>query len=229
MFTSHEILRTIFKMYPGMFAKTEIHGCYPLPQGPKIIAANHTVASDALHIPLAIDEELCFLVQANLFEVPILGPLLKLDGHIPVKPSKRGSCDALTEACQALADGKSLFIFPEGRLVPPGTRVRARSGVMRLALQSGAPIIPLGIYVPPQNVLTMSTHWLGQKRTGLWQITGTCHMKFGTPWKPLIYGTESNNIHALTEQLMADIYSLVAETEKELSCASPTSLNPILP
>ena len=228
MFTSNEILRTILKTYPGMIANTEIQGCYPLPQGPKIIAANHTVASDALHIPLAIDEKLCFLLQANLFQLPILGPLLKLDGHIPVKPSNRGSGDALTEASHALAEGKSLFIFPEGRLVPPGSRVRARSGVIRLALQTGAPIIPLGMYVPPQNVLTMSTHWLGQKRTGLWQFTGTCHMKFGTPWRPSLERSASTNIHVQTEQLMNDIYSLVAELQKELTCASHTSLNLIL-
>src|SRR5215510_3945155 len=106
--TSNEILRTILRAYPGWFVKAEVHGCFPLPSGPKIIAANHTLASDALHIPLAINEKLCFLLQANLFQLPILGQLLKLDGHIPVK-SGNGRCDdILADAHHALAEGRSI-------------------------------------------------------------------------------------------------------------------------
>lgn len=61
MFTPDEVLRTILKTYTGIFAEAEIHGHFPLPQGSKIIAANHTHASDALQIPLVLDERVYFL------------------------------------------------------------------------------------------------------------------------------------------------------------------------
>jgi hypothetical protein len=52
---------------------------------------------------------------------------------------------------------------------------------------------------------------------------------FGAPWKLSTAHAEPINIHTLTEELMDNIYSLVSETQKELTCVSHTSLNPILP
>ena len=218
----------ILKTYAGVFAKAKVHGNFPLPNGPKIIAVNHTLASDALHIPLVVEDQTSFLLQASLFQLPWVGPLLKLDGHIPVRQDGTRPGEVLHSACRALAEGKTLVIFPEGRLVRPGERVRARSGVMRIALQSGVPIIPLGIYTAPENILEFTMHWLGQKRTGLWQISGRCHLNFGTPWKPSPAWNASTSLQEQTDELMNDIYALVAEMQKELRCVSPTSLNPIL-
>lgn len=229
MFTPDEVLRTILKTYTGIFAKAEIHGSFPLPQGPKIIAANHTLASDALQIPLVLDEKVYFLIQANLFQIPLAGSLLKQSGQIPVPCENARSTAVLEQACHALAEGKTLCIFPEGQLVPPGKRIRARTGIMHIARRTGVPIIPLGIYVPPQNMLKVNTSWLGQKRTGLWQISGKCHLNFGAPRKLFATKSDPTNIRVMTEELMKDIYSLVSETEKELTCVSHTSLNPILP
>ena len=228
MFTPDETLKLILKTYTSLFSTVKIHGWFPLSDGPKIIAANHTLASDAFHLPLILAETPCFLLQANLFNLPILGRLLKLAGQIPVKTNNPPYRDSLTSAQTALNGGRTLVIFPEGELVPPGKRIHAKTGTVRLALKTGVPIVPLGIYVSPQNTLELTIMRRGHKHTGLWQTSGTCHFNFGPPWRPLSTQIEPANFHDLTKDLMENIYSLVSEIKKEsISCASHTSLNPI--
>jgi len=228
MFTPDKTLKLILKTYTSLFSTVEIHGRFPLLDGPKIIAANHTLASDPFHLPLILSETPCFLLQADLFNLPIIGNLLKLAGQIPVQPNNLPRWDSLTIAQHSLAQGKTIVIFPEGELVPPGKRIRARTGAVRLAIKAGVPIIPLGIYVPPENIWEMTITRRGQKHTGLWQISGNCHLNFGAPWPPSSLLTRPANFHALTSELMENIYSLVSETKKEsISCVSHTSLNPI--
>jgi len=228
MFMPDEILRCILKTYTGIFGRAEIRGHFPLPEGPKIIAANHTLASDAFHLPLVLDEKPYFLMQHDLFDIPVIGSLLKLAGQIPVKQNSTESKDSLLLAYHALRERKTIVIFPEGELVPPGKRVRAKTGVVRMALETGAPIIPLGMYVPTQNVMEWSLHRQGCKHSGMWQVSGKCHLNFGMPWKPSQINHAPEDIRALTDELMNRIYSLVAETQKETLCVSPISLNPIL-
>jgi len=218
----------ILKIYTGLFSKAEVHGCFPLPKGPKIIAANHTLASDAFHLPLILDETACFLLQNNLFDLPLIGTLLKLAGQIPAQQNSLQCRGSIISAQAALTEGKTIVIFPEGELVPPGKRIRARTGTVRLALKANVPIIPLGMYVPPQNTLELGFTSNGHKHAGLWQISGSCHLNFGAPWKPRTTQVEPTSIHALTKELMDNIYTLVSETRKDLSCVSYTSLNPIL-
>jgi len=228
MFTPDEILRTILKLHTGLFGGAAVRGHFPLPKGPKIIAANHTLASDPFHLPLVLEEKPYFMMQHNLFDLPMVGKLLKLAGQIPVKRNSTQSTECLTLAYQALSEGRTIVIFPEGELVPPGKRVRAKTGVVHMAMEAGVPIIPLGMYVAPQNMAEFSIHWQGCKRTGLWQVSGKCHLNFGTPWKPSLLKRNPANVHALTDELMDRIYLLVAEMQKETSCGSQPSLNPIL-
>ena len=227
MFTSYEILCMILKTYTGIFSKAEVHGYFPLPKGPKLIAANHTLASDAFHLPLILDETIYFLLQHDLFDLPCVGKLLKQAGQIPVHRNSLQSGDSLSGAYTALTEGKTIVIFPEGKLVPPGKRIHAKTGAVRLALKTGAPIIPLGMYVPPQNTLELGFMRKGDKHSGIWQTSGKCHLNFGTPWKLPATQIESANVHALTRDLMEKIYTLVSETQKETLCVSHTSLNPI--
>jgi 1-acyl-sn-glycerol-3-phosphate acyltransferase len=153
---------------------------------------------------------------------------LKLAGQIPVQQNSFQCRDSIARAHAALTAGKTIVIFPEGELVPPGKRIRCKTGAVRLALKADVPIIPLGMYVPSQNTLELGFTRNGHKHTGLWQISGNCYLNFGSPWKPRLSQAEPTSIHDLTRELMDNIYKLVSETRKELTCASYTSLNPIL-
>ena len=226
MFTAYEIIIRIVKIYSALFAKAVVHGCFPLPAGAKIIAANHTIVSDGLQLPLAIKEKLHFLVQADLFTLPILGRLMHRAGQIPVEQEEDKPYMAIKHASRLLRNGKTIVVFPEGRLVPPGERLPAHNGAIRLALQTGAPIIPVGMYTPPNLVTPISIQRLGKKRTGLWQTSGWCHLNFGAPWIPRSSAHNKEQIPMLTEELMNKIYTLVAETKKELACVSSALLKP---
>ena len=221
MNASYAVLKSILAAYiKACSIHRFVQGEFPLPEGPKIIAANHAYATDAFQLPFLFREPLHFVMQKSFFANPFLARMFQQAGQIEVS-GERGQ--AFQRACEILANDGTVVIFPEGRLVPPGQRCPARTGTIRMALASGAPIIPLGMHTAPENVANINLHWKGRPRSGLWQVRGTCILKFGAAWRP-----EPSNVHALTDELMNRIYSLVNEIRKELPCASPTLPNPIL-
>ena len=217
----------IAKAYQKMFGlKYEVKGLESLPAGPKIIAINHTNVTDAVFLPLIFAKMPRFIVQGDLFQIPILGNILKETGQIPVDPEDRQK--AFDQAREWLRQGETILIFPEGQLVPFGERVKAWTGAVRLSLATGAPIILLGIYADPQNVTALMIKRNGQARKGLYQFRGSCHLHFSAAWQPDPSKRKPFQIHAQTDELMDRIYSLVAEAQKESPCVSHTLLSPIL-
>lgn len=202
-----------------------VKGLETLPAGPKIIAINHTNVTDIAFLPLTFSGIPRFVVQGDLFQVPLLGQILKGTDQIPVDTKDRHK--AFEQARKSLQQGETIVIFPEGKLVPFGERVRAWTGTVRLSLATGAPIIPLGIYADPQNVAALKIYRSGQTRKGHYQFKGDCHLHFGAVWQPDPSKQKPVQIHAQTDELMDKIYSLVAEAQKESQCVSPTLLNPI--
>jgi len=228
MLTPDQIFRTGLKSYSVLFNRTcEVSGHYPLPPGPKIIAINHTVGCDPLQLALVLDEKPHFLLQDGLFTIPFIGWLLKETGQIPVYRGTERAKEAMEQACSLLREGKTIAIFPEGKDVPAGQRIAAKTGVVRMALETGVPIIPLGLYAPPQHLTPLRFQWQGSERSGAWQFSGKSYMRFGAVWKP----NTQFDIREQTNTLMDRIYSLVAEAERierESLCGSHTLLNPIL-
>ena len=120
-----------------------------LPQtGGVIIAANHISNVD----PLALGQFVAysgrwprFLAKDTLFRGRLVGRLLTAAGQIPVERSSRPS-DALRAAREAIDAGRAVVIYPEGTItLDPGLwPMRAKTGVVRLALETSCPIIPVG-------------------------------------------------------------------------------------
>ncbi|MFJ5306984.1 lysophospholipid acyltransferase family protein [Streptomyces sp. NPDC088350] len=117
-----------------------------------IVAPNHTALADpglvlaALH---RLGTEPVVLATAGLWRIPFLGRRLTREGHIPVHRGSRSAAAALDLAAEALAAGRVVVIYPEGGL--PRRRDSAdhepgvfRTGLARLALATGAPVVPLG-------------------------------------------------------------------------------------
>ena len=224
MFSPDQIYRYILKSYFKLLNRTyDIKRHTSLPLGPKIIAMNHTCGYDPLYLPLVLEETPHFLLQDGLFTIPVIGWILKETGQIPVYRGTQRAKDAKEQACTLLREGKTLAIFPEGKEVSSGQRVQAKTGVVRMSNETGAPIIPLGLYSPPQYLTSLNFNWQGSPRSGAWQFTGKSYMRFGAAWKP---GAQSD-IHTQTKELMDRIYLLVAEAERDSQCVSHTLLNPI--
>jgi len=216
-----ESLKGLFNIYRLLFSDgLEISGNPTLPKGPKIIAANHTNGSDPLYLPFLTDEKLHCLFQNGLYRIPVLGWLLKKTDQICV--DRANGRPAYERACSLLKEGATIAIFPEGRLVRREARIKAKSGVVRMALETGAPIIPLGFYIRPQDLITLQVPWNDKIPPGDWQITGKCYARFGEPWIP----DSDKPVAIQAEELMERIYALVDQLEyEETLCASPISPN----
>ncbi|MFC1420725.1 lysophospholipid acyltransferase family protein [Streptacidiphilus cavernicola] len=128
----------------------------PAPSGiapGSIVAANHSSLIDPGVVLAALARRgvrgPVVLAAAGLWRIPVLSGRLRAEGHIPVYRGDRRAADALDAAARAIAQGRVVVIYPEGRLprrLDSGDRDPEgfRSGVARLALATGAPVVPLG-------------------------------------------------------------------------------------
>jgi 1-acyl-sn-glycerol-3-phosphate acyltransferase len=132
------IVRTLFKVLFGFRAV----GSEKVPvDGPVILASNHRSYYDPPLIGISINREVHFLAKVELFSFRPFGKLISaLNAH----PVRRGQKDiaAVAEMVDLLKNARAVVIFPEGtRQKGMGDHVKAKSGVARLALATGAPIM----------------------------------------------------------------------------------------
>ena len=117
-------------------------------EGPAIIASNHLSFADHFFGPLPLPRKVTFLAKSEYFTGRGLKGLLKKAffsgvGGIPLdRAGGRASERAINTGLRVLAQGKLLGIYPEGTRTPDGRLYRGKTGVARLALESGAPVIP---------------------------------------------------------------------------------------
>jgi 1-acyl-sn-glycerol-3-phosphate acyltransferase len=125
----------------------------PLPVGRKILAANHPTTFDPFLMLTLTPEQVSILVTGDVFKIALFGRYLRAAGHIPVERANGRA--AFDQARQLLQSDRTIGIFPEGSLSPLDEGIgfgRPRTGTARLALGTGAPIIPVGIYLPPERI-----------------------------------------------------------------------------
>lgn len=136
-------------MYRACF-RLRFLGAHHIPKsGTAIVAANHISALDGPVLALATvtgsRRGVRFLVAAEFFEHRLIGPVMRLYEQIPIRRGA-GDAAALDEVTATIRAGALAGIFPEGR-VNPGTELqRVRTGLARIALATGAPVVPAGIW-----------------------------------------------------------------------------------
>jgi 1-acyl-sn-glycerol-3-phosphate acyltransferase len=130
--------------------RPEVTGLENVPaNGPAIIASNHLSFSDSIFMPLMVKRKVTFVAKAEYFTGKGLkGWLTKMffvgTGTIPVDRSGgRAAQAALDTQLRVLRAGNLAGIYPEGTRSPDGRLYRGKTGVARLALESGAPVIPV--------------------------------------------------------------------------------------
>lgn len=132
------LLRVLFSV--------EHHGLENVPRdGAVILAGNHPSYLDPMLVAMPIDRTIRFMAWDALFKVPLLGWLIGKLGAFPVDIRKGKGESAFQEACRVLKRGDALGIFPEGQRSEQGPMGELRTGVARLAIETGAPIVPISI------------------------------------------------------------------------------------
>ena len=138
------ILRLLFRPY--------VTGAENLPvSGGAILAGNHTTFLDNLIIPLVVPRRVTFLAKSDYFTGGGFKGLLQKHffsgvGMIPLDRSGGAASEAaLRTGLDVLTHGELLGLYPEGTRSPDGRLYRGKTGVARLALESGAPVVPVAM------------------------------------------------------------------------------------
>lgn len=179
-----------------------VEGADNLPSGAAILAPNHRSFMDSLFLALAVDRPVTFLAKAEYFDNRRIAWMFRSTGQIPLRRgSPSGARQALHAAGDVLSGGGVVGIYPEGTRSRDGLLHKGRLGPARLALASGAPIVPVGLIGTEQ----VQTPQQRIPRLGK-QIT----VRFGQPR----FGQQSSGrgLRELTDQVMDDIAGMCGQT-----------------
>jgi 1-acyl-sn-glycerol-3-phosphate acyltransferase len=194
--------------------------------GPVIIAPNHMSyadwGTDALFFHAA-GRYPTFLIKASAFKVPFIGKMLYGCGQIPVNRGAADAARSLKQAGQALGEGAAVIIYPEGTATrdPDLWPMAGKSGVARLALATGAPVIPVARW-GTQNVLPY-----GSSKLKVWPRQ-TVRTVAGKPVDLSEWAgkqTSARALRAATDAIMTEVTALVASLRGEEPPAIPFDMS----
>ena len=142
----------IFVWAVRLLFRPQIEGEENIPRtGPAILVSNHISAGDTYLVPALIRRRLTFPAKQEMFhgrglKGRLLAWFLTAVGQVPMDRSGgRASAGSMDSVLQVLRDGKLLGIYPEGTRSPDGRLYKGKTGVARLVLQAGVPVIPLAV------------------------------------------------------------------------------------
>ncbi|QZY28000.1 lysophospholipid acyltransferase family protein [Nocardioides coralli] len=138
------LLRVIFR--------PQVEGAEHVPEeGPAILASNHLSYADWLFMPLTLARRVTFVAKAEYFTSPGIKGWFQRKffagaGQVPIDRSGASAAEgALSSARRILESGELFGIYPEGTRSHDGRLYRGKTGVARLALETGVPVIPVAV------------------------------------------------------------------------------------
>lgn len=132
-------------VFAGYFRWRVFHAERVPVDGPVILAPNHQSFLDPPLVGAGLGRPVGFLARRSLFEVPVLGRVLRLWEVIPVDRDG-GSGAGLKSVLERLEAGGAVLVFPEGTRSADGRLQPARSGIGLIAIKSGAPVVPVRVF-----------------------------------------------------------------------------------
>jgi 1-acyl-sn-glycerol-3-phosphate acyltransferase len=132
--------------------RPQVTGLEHVPQhGAVILAANHISFADEFFTPLTARRQVVYFAKAEYFTTPglkgrAMAAFFNGMRHVPVeRTDTRAAAASIDIGVEVLTRGEALGIFPEGTRSPDGRLYKFRTGVARLALRTGAPVVPVGL------------------------------------------------------------------------------------
>src|SRR5512133_2882250 len=127
--------------------RVKVEGRENLPKrGPVILASNHRSFLDSIFIPLVVRRRVTFVAKAEYFDDKRVAWFFRGVGQIPIRREGGSASErALQSATEVLEAGGVFGIYPEGTRTRDGKLHKGKTGVARLALATGAPIVPVGL------------------------------------------------------------------------------------
>ncbi len=193
-------------------------------EGPVILACNHLSYSDWLFMPLLLPRRVTFVAKAEYFNAPgIKGWFQKKffsgAGQVPIdRASANAAAGALKTQLDLLSEGEVCGIFPEGTRSHDGRLYRGKTGVARLALESGVPVIPVAVVgtdvvAPPGATFGSFTRPV---------------LRFGKPLDFSRYDGMQNDrfiLRSITDEIMYEIMNLSGQEYVDMYASNAKALD----
>ncbi|MFF9239911.1 lysophospholipid acyltransferase family protein [Streptomyces sp. NPDC014801] len=202
------IIKAVLGPVMRLMFRLRAEGAENIPgDGPVILAGNHLTFIDSMILPLVCDRQVFFIgkdeyVTGKGVKGRLMAWFFTGVGMIPVdRDGGRGGVAALMTGRRVLEEGKVFGIYPEGTRSPDGRLYRGRTGIARLTLMTGAPVVPFAMIGTDK----LQPGGSGMPRPG--QVT----VRFGEPMEFSRYeGMDRDRyvLRAVTDSVMAEVMRL---------------------
>ncbi|RZU44973.1 hypothetical protein EV700_1777 [Fluviicoccus keumensis] len=143
------LMRFLVWIFMSLFYKVDRKGLEHIPEeGACVVVCNHVSFYDALILSTAIRRPMRFVMDHQIFKIPVISFIFRTAKAIPVAPAKVDPAmldKAYDDIAAALAEGEIVCIFPEGRITDTGELYPFKNGVQRIIDRTPVPVIPLGL------------------------------------------------------------------------------------
>lgn len=204
----------------ALLGRPKVEGLENVPTtGPAILASNHLAVADSFYLPLVVTRRITFLAKAEYFT----GTGLKgwftrwfytAAGQVPIDRTDADAAQAaLRTAGRLLSEGKLLGMYPEGTRSPDGRLYKGKTGLARLALHTGVPVIP---------VVMIGTNVVNPPGSKMWRF-GRVTVRFGKPMDfSRFEGMAGNRFieRAVTDEVIYELMRLSGQEYVDIYAAS---------
>jgi 1-acyl-sn-glycerol-3-phosphate acyltransferase len=208
------LLYTVGKLTVGNAMKygwrPHVEGLEYVPRtGGVIFAGNHLSVADELFLGAVVPRHLAFWAKSEYFDGSGIGGWFNrnlLNGLGAIRVERGGGRAALTAfdgAIPVLQGGDAVALYPEGTRSPDGRLYRGRTGVARLSVAAGVPIVPVGM------LGTDKVQPIGQPYPK--PFRGKVTVRFGKPIETTGRADDRTSLRALTDEVMAEIQKLTGQ------------------
>jgi 1-acyl-sn-glycerol-3-phosphate acyltransferase len=198
------IVKGVLTPILGVCFRVKVEGRENIPRrGPVILASNHRSFLDSIFLPLVLRRRITFVAKAEYFDDPKTAWFFRAVGQIPIRREGGSASErALESATDVLRAGGVFGIYPEGTRTRDGYLHRGHTGVARLSLRTGTPIVPVGL------IGTDEVQPVDRRMPRLFRRVT---VRFGEALDPARYGDfdqEHLALRELTDEVMYEIGQL---------------------
>ncbi|MEU0333669.1 lysophospholipid acyltransferase family protein [Streptomyces sp. NPDC006193] len=146
------LIKAVLGPIMRLMFRPQVEGAEHIPgEGPVILAGNHLTFIDSIVLPIVTKRQVCFIgkdeyVTGKGFKGRLMAWFFTGVGMVPVdRDGASGGVAALMTGRRILEEGRVFGIYPEGTRSPDGRLYRGRTGIARLTLMTGAPVVPFAV------------------------------------------------------------------------------------
>jgi len=204
----------------SLLGRPKVEGLEYVPSsGPAILASNHLAVADSFYLPLVVRRRITFLAKSEYFTgTGLKGRLTAwfytVAGQVSIDRANADAAQAaLDTAKRLLGQGKLLGMYPEGTRSPDGRLYKGKTGLARLALQTGVPVIPVAM---------IGTNVVNPPGSKMWRF-GRVTVRFGKPMDfSRFEGMAGNRFieRAVTDEVIYELMGLSGQEYVDIYAAS---------